>query len=102
MLRWIHEIIRNATSSPKMRRLREIMSEFGPQGVVEYILWAKVKLKRFAVSDIRTRYALHPIGLRWGTTDYYVYRQVFVEREYGCMDDLTNVGLIIDCGANVG
>jgi FkbM family methyltransferase len=31
-----------------------------------------------------------------------VFSQVFVDREYRCLDDVSSVGLIVDCGANVG
>jgi hypothetical protein len=37
-----------------------------------------------------------------GSSDLHVFRQIFVEREYGCLDDLADVRLIIDCGANAG
>lgn len=36
------------------------------------------------------------------TSDIEVFRQIFVEREYSCLDDLSDVDLVIDCGANVG
>jgi FkbM family methyltransferase len=40
--------------------------------------------------------------LRPETTDYRVFRQIFVEREYSPLDNLHQVQTIIDCGANVG
>ena len=36
------------------------------------------------------------------TSDLGVFRQIFIEREYRCLDDVRDPGLIIDCGANVG
>jgi FkbM family methyltransferase len=39
---------------------------------------------------------------RAGTSDRNVFNQIFVEREYRCVDDVTDADLIIDCGANVG
>jgi len=36
------------------------------------------------------------------TSDLGVFRQIFIEREYRCLDDIEDPGLIIDCGANVG
>lgn len=39
---------------------------------------------------------------RPGTSDHAVFFQVFVHREYGCLDGMPDVNLIIDCGANVG
>jgi FkbM family methyltransferase len=43
-----------------------------------------------------------PLICRPNTSDIYVFEQIFVEREYACLDNLANVDLIIDCGANVG
>lgn len=39
---------------------------------------------------------------RAGTSDPVVFRQIFIEREYDCLADLRALGLVIDCGANVG
>jgi FkbM family methyltransferase len=36
------------------------------------------------------------------TSDIGVFRQIFIDREYRCLDDVKDPGLIIDCGANVG
>jgi len=36
------------------------------------------------------------------TSDLGVFRQIFIDREYRCLDDMRDAGLIIDCGANVG
>jgi FkbM family methyltransferase len=44
----------------------------------------------------------HPIWLRPPTSDYQVYRQIFVEQEYGGVEATTDVRFILDCGANVG
>jgi FkbM family methyltransferase len=53
----------------------------------------------FAVLSKRSRY---PLYCRAGTSDLDVFGQMFVQREYRCLDDLTGANLIIDCGANVG
>jgi FkbM family methyltransferase len=44
------------------------------------------------------------VGLvyRAGASDLDAFRQIFVDREYRCLDDLADAGLIVDCGANVG
>jgi len=36
------------------------------------------------------------------SSDDRVFYQVFAQCDYACFNDLTNVSLIIDCGANVG
>ena len=44
----------------------------------------------------------HPVEIRPGTSDKLVFHQIFVDREYRCLDHLTNIDTILDCGANVG
>ena len=51
---------------------------------------------------LRSKHARHPLWCRPGTTDELVFDQIFIEREYSCLDGLPGAGLIIDCGANVG
>lgn len=51
---------------------------------------------------LTTELARHALQYRPGTSDLDVFHQIFVEREYSCLDDLEGVQLIIDCGANVG
>lgn len=51
---------------------------------------------------LHTELARHELQCRPGTSDLNVFHQVFVEREYSCLDDLKDVAFILDCGANVG
>jgi FkbM family methyltransferase len=48
------------------------------------------------------RSAKHPLRFRIGTSDFDVFRQIFVEREYAPLLGMRDVRLVIDCGANVG
>lgn len=56
----------------------------------------------------RGEHYLRPSGLRYGvlgrngSTDYSVYRQIFVEEEYQCIKSGTDPEWIVDLGANVG
>jgi FkbM family methyltransferase len=52
--------------------------------------------------EMKTRNAQFPVLCRSQSSDLNVFSQIFVHREYRCLDDLTNVGVVIDCGANVG
>ena len=45
---------------------------------------------------------VHPVLVRPGTSDKQVFEQIFIDREYRCLDDLENLDFIIDGGANVG
>jgi FkbM family methyltransferase len=44
----------------------------------------------------------HPLYFRSNSSDAEVIRQVFGGRDYRCVEDLSDVSLIIDCGANIG
>ena len=47
--------------------------------------------------------ARHGLACRPGTSDIYVFQQIYVTREYSCLDHLKDDScLIVDCGANVG
>jgi FkbM family methyltransferase len=72
--------------------------------------WVRMRTRRvrsfFAGHEclgyLSSPWADHPLAFRPDSSDLDVYRQIFIEREYQCFDDLTDVRLIIDCGANVG
>jgi FkbM family methyltransferase len=75
------------------------------------VLWSPVwnELRRLASPAHEGRtYAVHapeasfPMSCRVGSSDVDVFRQIFVEREYQCVEDLAEPRVLIDCGANVG
>jgi FkbM family methyltransferase len=49
-----------------------------------------------------SKHARHPLYARSGTSDIDVYEQVFLWREYQCLDAVREASLVVDCGANVG
>jgi FkbM family methyltransferase len=49
-----------------------------------------------------SKHARHPLYARSGTSDIDVYEQVFLWREYQCLDHVREASLVVDCGANVG
>ncbi len=49
-----------------------------------------------------SKHTQFPLKCRPNTSDLDVFYQIVVGHEYRCLDDVRNVGLIIDCGANVG
>lgn len=51
---------------------------------------------------LTSRHAAHPLWCRPGTTDICVFFQIYILREYSCLDDVADAHLVIDCGANVG
>src|SRR6185437_6452192 len=54
------------------------------------------------VVTMRSSRASHPVIARLHASDAKVFYQIFARLEYSCLDDATDVSLIIDCGANVG
>jgi FkbM family methyltransferase len=51
---------------------------------------------------LHSKHARHPLYARSGTSDIDVYEQVFLWREYQCLDSVRDASLVVDCGANVG
>lgn len=49
-----------------------------------------------------SKYGAHPLYCRPGTSDLDVFYEVYLGRVYGALDVLLDVGLVVDCGANVG
>jgi FkbM family methyltransferase len=48
------------------------------------------------------RHARHALYARHGTSDQYVFEQIFIELEYAPLCGISDVQLVMDCGANVG
>lgn len=75
-------------------------------GLIPLVAWKWHKLRaRYFSSEkltLSSRYAKFPLYCRPGTSDIDVFQQIFISREYRCLDDNRDVELIIDCGANVG
>ena len=63
---------------------------------------AKRCCPRQGLGWLRSKYLQHPICFRNGSTDLGVFAQIFICLEYACFNQLSDVGLILDLGANVG
>ncbi|WP_017652981.1 FkbM family methyltransferase [Fortiea contorta] len=62
-------------------------------------LGMKVKGSEFPLFVKNIKY---PVYCRYGTSDSFVFDQIFVNEEYAGLGNIENVDWIIDCGANVG
>jgi FkbM family methyltransferase len=66
----------------------------------------KFRLRRFPPSAphvwLSSKRAKFPLRCRPGTSDLDVFVQIFIQREYRCLDDVAEARFIVDCGANVG
>jgi len=88
----------------RVRRMVATARLVGWSGPISY--WFARRISRMVARGrrlpLRTRYARAPLIFRTGTSDLDVFHQIFVDREYRCLDDVTDATLVIDCGANVG
>ncbi len=84
-----------------VRELRRFVSSTGFAATAQF-LWHKKIRRSSDTFVVKPRPLAHPIRLRRHSTDVYVYRHIFVEREYALLDRQVVTGLMIDCGANVG
>lgn len=86
----------------RLRGLRELVSALGIISGVMYWLGWRLFPGRFRVVSVHPREVDYPVRVRLGSSDIAAFRQIFVDREYSCLDDMADVGVILDCGANVG
>jgi FkbM family methyltransferase len=84
-----------------LERLRPLVKDIGWRATSLY-LFDKYISRLGRRVQIRTKHAQFPVLARLRTSDLSVFRQIFRQREFSCIDDLQKPGLIIDCGANVG
>jgi FkbM family methyltransferase len=88
----------------RYRRVRADATTLGLRGAMLLSLQRERLrfLPRRARFPLTAREARYPLQCRAHTSDLKVFKQVFVERGYACLDDLADAGLVLDCGANVG
>ncbi len=93
------------------RSQRSLLRNYGEQiDALGAWRWLRFKLvrarSRFAPSGqqftVVTPLAEHPLVFRSDTSDTNVFSQIFIHREYRCLDEVRHAGLVVDCGANVG
>lgn len=90
-----------------LRKLHNYIAAVANLGFVPSILYKLQQLRNTIVHTnqpffLYSKYARYPLMCRPHTSDINVFDQVFVAREYRCLDDLRDASLIVDCGANVG
>jgi FkbM family methyltransferase len=88
----------------QLRRASRALGNLGVSGCARYY-WRKARGSQHAGDDpfsLSSRYAAAPLWCRPRTSDIDVFDQIYVDREYRCLDGIDNATNIIDCGANVG
>ena len=103
--RWLKLLRRNRRGLE--RRWRSIVATFrslGPRGAALFwsAQWGLPFGRDGGLYRLHSRDAAQPLLARAGTSDGDVFRNVFIEQAYGCLEEGDDIGLILDCGANVG
>ena len=84
--------------------VRKAMWRLGTRSALRYDL----QRARYAlgiappVVELTARRSRYRLSARPNSTDFLVFGQTFIGEAYACIDDLTDVDFIIDCGANAG
>ena len=88
----------------KLSEYRALAGILGYRGMLTYVRRRRQMRSETdkAPRTLRSRDAKFPLWFRPHSSDWAVFGQIFLEREYACLNDLPNVGLVLDCGANVG
>jgi len=63
--------------------------------------WSK-RVSKVSTYSLTSKRLNRPVLVRRNTSDLAVFDQIFVEREYRCLDHLNDVNIVLDCGANAG
>jgi FkbM family methyltransferase len=75
---------------------------FGIAGALKVLLYSRARHVPWELFSLRIHGVQYPVYCRTGTSDAWVLKQVFLEREYAPLDRERNVQVVFDCGANVG
>ncbi len=88
----------------KIQHFRFLQKNLGLRGAFIYKKEIKrsLKLKSKEHYHLASKNAEYPLICRAHSSDISVFHQIFFEKEYSCLDELVEVDLIVDLGANVG
>jgi FkbM family methyltransferase len=90
--------------SPPWNRVGRLAHALGWPAAA-WFRWQRWRERRLGLSRpfrLYSQHARHALWCRPQSSDLDVFKQIFLKREYSCLDDARNVELVIDCGANVG
>ena len=92
------------TIGQRVRRILAMVRDAGWAGPVSH--WVARRISRFVPRGrglrLYSSFSKTPLVCRSGASDLDLFRQIFIDREYSCLDDVVDAELVIDCGANVG
>jgi len=85
------------------KRLRQLENVGLWQAIFYFIQRTRVYCSRLSEPyALFCRYSQYRLQCRPATSDIDAFTQIFISREFRCLDDVQEPSLIIDCGANVG
>lgn len=84
-----------------IRRLQDILRYLEKFGVARGTSLVLRKRKRTGIIELTVPHVRHPLQLRAGTSDLYMFEEVFLDGEYE-LDTNIDPKLILDVGANAG
>lgn len=82
--------------------LQRIFGALGISVALKYIWQHSLGFGTSAEYQLHPRRIKFPLIVRRSASDIEVFKQIYIFREYACLEDLPDVRLVIDCGANVG
>jgi FkbM family methyltransferase len=88
----------------KFRTIGKAVKNLGPLQAAAFF-WHRFRVRVFDPQNtfsLHSKYAHYPLWCRPGSSDLDVFWQIFVCREYRCLDLVVDPQFIVDCGANVG
>ena len=84
----------------RVRTFLGFARELGWVGMLRYRRERKVA--GATLVKVQPRASRYPLWMRIGSSDHLPFTQIFVQREYQPLDQLDDVRLVLDCGANAG
>lgn len=81
----------------KLETYRKSIDLLGISGTI-----ARSRVRHIGTSSVHPRCSDHKLVVRSETSDLMVFDQIFLEKEYRCIDKLREIRTIVDAGANVG
>lgn len=83
-------------------RFRKLVAAFGLREAVGNLMGRRIGRLQHSLRGLHPPQLMHPVWAREDSSDLAVFAQIFDDAEYACIEGMTNSGLILDCGANVG
>ena len=97
-------MIFSGSMQARWRHYRLLITTLGLWQFLFYQL-QQLRLRLLPTKDpvlVFSKLARFRLRFRPNTSDHAAFFQIFVHREYRCLDEVRQVNLILDCGANIG